>query len=99
MMYNCVSDTEKIQNRENTKKDEFGESRSHVFQFFLSFPPTKNQAQLFSISRSNKALFNLGDSSPQNIILLWSKTLWSKQLVPPYGNPSNIGSRSVSFAI
>ena len=65
MMYNCVSDTEKIQNRENTKKDEFGESRSHVFQFFLSFPPTKNQAQLFSISRSNKALFNLGDSSPQ----------------------------------
>ena len=30
MMYNCVSDTEKIQYRENTKKDELGESRSHV---------------------------------------------------------------------
>ena len=88
MMYNCVSDTEKIQYRENTKKDELGESRSHVLHYFLSFPPTKNQAQLFSISRSNKALFNLGDSSPPNIIILWSKILWSKQLVPQYGNPS-----------
>ena len=47
MMYNCVSDTEKIQNRENTKKDEIGESRSHVFQFRSFFSPNKKPSPTF----------------------------------------------------
>ena len=46
MKYNCVSDTEKIQYRENTKKGELGESMSHVLHFFL-FPQQKTKPNFF----------------------------------------------------